>query len=107
MTRAYMSTNRADNRRTREIEADQRDGVSATFWGGWAELEARAILAETEPSDWYRGEPVVAYLDVSVAGWMSRELPSVDVCQGGVALAEALAAVLPVLDELEAQARQR
>lgn len=45
--RAFMST--SDDRRTREIDADQLDFASAFQWGEQAIIEARTILAETEP----------------------------------------------------------
>lgn len=83
--RAFMS--KSDERRNKEIDADQLGFASAFLWNEMAEREARAILAETEPYEWYPGLKGVEHLRSSIT---TRDYASYRVACD--TLAEALAA---------------
>jgi hypothetical protein len=94
---AFMSE--GGGRRTRDIDADQLDGVSATWWGDNAVIEAQGILAETEPHP-ENGDA----FHCRAYGVFNYEN---DGTLGGthVALAESLTAILPDLDYLGERAK--
>lgn len=103
--RAYMS-DRTGLRRGSANAMTMRTEYEHVFGPPIALAEARAILAETEPINrdprqlWKTAQASI-YAIATGRRWGARMVADME---AGEALAASLAAILPVLDELEAEA---